>query len=300
MSPTHFRSHSAPFSDYAAAVARIEAMRAAEIAQPGFNPEMRSFLLSHGQKTRRAVLWFHGYTSAPRQFQELAELCFDRGYNAFVPCIPHHGFTDRYSPEMSEIKSQDLAEFSDEMVDLMHGLGEEVIVGGLSMGGAMTAWVAQQRADVAMALMVAPFLGAKIVPGYLTRAAAYAYQILPDRREWWDDQAREASPGPSFEYLKRSTRSLSQILQLGLEVFDSARQRPPAAGKIWMVINDHDDAVSNEVNQQLVAAWRKAGAANVAEFHIPDELGIPHNCIGVGIPGGRPEYVYGELMRMMG
>ena len=300
MTTTQILSQSAPFTDYGAALARIEAMRSTEKGAPGFNPEMQSILLSHGQKTARAVLWFHGYTSAPPQFRPLAELCFDRGYNAFIPCVPHHGFRDRFSPEMSRVRTAELVQFAEDTVDLMHGLGNEIIVGGLSMGGAMASWVAQQRADVSTVLIIAAFLGARIVPARLTRLVSTTLGFLPDQRQWWDEQKKEASPGPDFEYLKRSTHSLSQIIALGFRTFDLARHRPPAAGKIWMVINDHDDSVNNEINQQLVDTWRRSAARNVETFHFPDALGLPHNCIGVGIPGGNTPLVYPELMRMIG
>src|SRR5512135_3924292 len=136
-----FHSHPQPVTDYAAAVARINARQAKETATRGFRPDLKSILLTHGQKTKRAVLWFHGYTAAPREFAVLAQQTFEKGYNTFVPCAPHHGFEDRLSPEVSRVKAGELVRYTDEMVDLMHGLGEEIIVGGLSMGGTQTAWV---------------------------------------------------------------------------------------------------------------------------------------------------------------
>src|SRR5512146_2513766 len=173
-----FHAHLQPAADYAAAVARISAKQAQETAAPGFRPDLQSTLLTHGQKTRRAVLWFHGYTASPPEFGALAQLCCEKGYNAFVPCIPHHGFKDRMSPEGSRIKTEELARFADEMVDLMHGLGEEIVVGGLSMGGAMTCWVAQERADVDTAVIVAPFIGARIIPDALIRVVTLVTHLL--------------------------------------------------------------------------------------------------------------------------
>jgi len=201
---------------------------------------------------------------------------------------------------MSRVKAQELARFADEMVDIMHGLGDEIVVGGLSMGGAMTAWVAQERPDVAVAIIVAPFLGAKIVPDALIRVVAQATQILPDIQDWWDPQKKEKMDGPHYGYFKRSYRSLGQILKLGFQVFDSAAKQPPSARQVWMVTNEHDDSVSNPMADRLVASWRKSGAKNVQTFCFPDALEIPHGCICVDDPHANTGPVYKELMRMVG
>lgn len=300
MSSPNFRSHPAPLPDYETAVAKIKARQAKEMATPGFNPDLQTILLTHGQKTPRAVLWLHGYTAASLLFKPLAEQCFQKGYNTLVPCIPHHGFQDRFSAEVSKISAVELTRFVDETVDLMHGLGDEVIVGGLSMGGVMTAWAAQERPDVARAIILAPFLGAKIIPAALTRMAAFIFQSLPDMKRWWDPVKKDKSEGPTYGYPWYSTRSLSQVLRLGSQVFDLARTTPPAANSVWVVINDHDPAVNNGLIMRLAETWEKSGAQNVQTFHFPDELGLPHDCISVEQPGGNTGVVYETLMRMVG
>jgi esterase/lipase len=183
MSSSSFHSHPAPVTDYETAVARIQAIQARELVTPGFNPELKTIFLTHGDKAGQAVLWLHGYTAAPLQFKQLAELCFQNGCNVLVPCIPHQGFKDRLSPEVSRVKATELVSFTDEMIDLTHGLGESVIVGGLSLGGVMTCWAAQERADISTAIIIAPFLGARIIPAGLTKFAAYGTQLLSDIKQ---------------------------------------------------------------------------------------------------------------------
>jgi alpha-beta hydrolase superfamily lysophospholipase len=115
MSSFDFHSHSAPVQDYETAIGRIQAMQAGELATPGFNPELQTILLTHGRKAKKAVLWLHGYTSAALQFKSLAELCHQKGFNALVPCIPHHGYKDRLCSEVSKIKAAELVRFTDEV-----------------------------------------------------------------------------------------------------------------------------------------------------------------------------------------
>ena len=289
-----------PILEYSAALEKIQAIQTAEVAQEGFDPRLQTILLTHGQKTHRAVLWFHGYTAAAAQFRQLGEICYQRGYNVLVPCVPHHGFKNRMSPETSRVKAQELLQFTPAMVDLMHGLGDEVVVGGLSMGGALASWVAQNRGDVRTAVIVSPFLGAKIIPTNLTRVVAFGMQFLPDNKRWWGPELKEASAGPDYGYVQNSTHSLGQILKLGFQVADAARSRRPLVADIWMAVNDNDQAVNNEMAERLVASWQKAGAKSVRNFHFPASLGLPHDLISIEQPGANPQVVYDELMKMVG
>jgi esterase/lipase len=300
LSSSKFHSHAAPVQDYETAIGRIQVMQAGELASPGFNPELQTILLTHGEKTRQAVVWLHGYTSAPPQFKSLAGLCFQSGCNALIPCIPHHGFKDRLCTEVSRIKATELVRFTDEMIDLAHGLGEEVIVGGLSLGGVMTCWAAQERVDVSLAIIIAPFLGARVIPTALTKIVAYGLEILPDHKHWWDTEKKENRDGPDYCYPWYSTRSLGQVLQLGFKVFAFSRRKPPAAAKIRVVINEHDESVNNEMTMRLVKTWEKSKARQVQAFHFADGLGIPHDCISLEQPRGNTGLVYGELIKMIG
>lgn len=289
-----------PPQDFCAVIEKIKAIQAREVATPGFNPKSKTLLLTHGARTRRAVLWFHGYTDTPRQFKKLAELCYEKGYNVLVPCVPHHGFKDRLSGEMSNLNSKELIRFTEEMVDLMHGLGDEISVAGISMGGVMAAWAAQERADVKTAILIAPFFGARIIPAGLTKIAAYGSQFLPDIKQWWDPVRKEKMIGSETGYMKNSTHSLGQILRMGFQIFSAARFKPPAAESIWMIINDGDESVNNGLNQRLVTLWEKSNAKNVQSFHFPAELDIPHDCINIEQPKSRTKLVYAELMKRMG
>jgi esterase/lipase len=300
MSSSAFHSHPAPVLDYETALARIQAIQADELATPGFNPELQTILLTHGDKARQAVLWFHGYTSAPLTLKSLAELCFQNGCNVLVPCIPHHGFEDRRSPEVSRVKAVELASFTQGMIDLTRGLGEKAIVGGLSMGGVTTCWAAQERADISTAIIIAPFLGARIIPAGLTGIVAYGVQLLPDIKQWWDPEKKEHCDGPDYGYPWHSTHSLGQILQLGFKVVASARRQPPAAARIWVVINDHDESVNKAMILRLVETWQKANATQLNVFHFPDKLGLPHDCISLEQPKGNTRLVDAELMKMLG
>ena len=138
---SQFTNSSKPVSSFQDTVSQIESIITLE--GPNLHPSGHTRLLSHGNKTAAAVLWFHGHPSAPQQFIPLGQKCFDLGMNVYIPRAPHHGINDRLTEETRKLTEDELKHGPEESLQLARGLGEKVIVGGLSMGGAVTAWLAQ-------------------------------------------------------------------------------------------------------------------------------------------------------------
>ena len=93
MNLTHYLPASQPAHNYDEAVQRINSIRSAE--PPDLNPVGRSQFLTHGQRTDRAVVLFHGYTNCPQQFKRLGDQLHARGYNVWIPRALGHGLTNR-------------------------------------------------------------------------------------------------------------------------------------------------------------------------------------------------------------
>src|SRR6266516_4707399 len=98
----------------------------------------------------------HGMTNCPQQFVELAPLFFAQGYNVLIPRMPYNGLADCDTDELKNLTAVDLRDSCNTMVDIAHGLGDHIIYVGMSVGGMMAAWVAQYRADVDKAILIAP------------------------------------------------------------------------------------------------------------------------------------------------
>ena len=58
---------------------------------------------------------------------------------------------------LASLTSEGLIAYGNEAVDVATGLGDKVTVLGLSGGGAVAAYLAQSRADIDLAVPVAPF-----------------------------------------------------------------------------------------------------------------------------------------------
>jgi len=111
------------------------------------------------------VLVLHGFTGNPFSMRPLAQRCAQAGYSVELPLLPGHG------TEVADIVATRWADWSGVALEAFDELAtrcERVAVVGLSMGGALTAMVAEQRASVAGCVFINPLLqspGAEIEEG---------------------------------------------------------------------------------------------------------------------------------------
>lgn len=171
-----------PATTYAEAAARFEELSARDDsgANP-VNPLCRSQLLTHGEKVERAIVLVHGIPNCPQQYAKLGPLFHERGLNVLIPRMPHHGYADRATHDLRLLTTEELRAFADETTDIACGLGEQVIYLGLSAGGIIATWVAQFRADVAKAVVIAPALNVAHVPARFNGVMIATMNSLPDR-----------------------------------------------------------------------------------------------------------------------
>jgi alpha-beta hydrolase superfamily lysophospholipase len=248
-----------PAHNYAEAMACLAVLQAQDGSD--VNPVCRSFALTHGQRTPRALVFFHGYTNCPAQFRGLAELFFARGYSVLVPRLPFHGLFDRMAADHARLTADSLVASTQTAVDIACGLGEEVAVAGLSGGGVMAAWAAQVRADVALAVIAAPSFGLPFVSPAVSTVGQEALRVLPNFFVWWDPRTKAAIPGPTHAYPRWATHALAEIMRLGAVVRRQARRAPPAARAVVVLTNAADLGVNNRMAYRLSADWQRQVAA---------------------------------------
>jgi alpha-beta hydrolase superfamily lysophospholipase len=287
-----------PSSGYAESVQRVAALQAQEAE--GYHPGCVTVLLTHGGKTARVVVLVHGYTNCPQQFIPLGRQFYDRGYNVLIARMPRAGRADRMSAEHGGLTALEMAAHADEVVDIATGLGERIVMAGLSGGGTTTAWAAQHRAEVDRAMLIAPAFGYVQVPAALTVAAMNAaLGLLPNFFVWWDPALKETS-GPPHTYPRLSSRAVMSVLRLAFATRAHAGRHPPAARSIVLVTNANDDKVDNAAARRMAQAWRASGAADVTVYEFPAELKLHHDLIDPSEPDAHPEVVYPKLIELMG
>jgi len=283
-----------PAKTYEEAVARIR--KDSERDGTDVSPDCRDILMDHGRRTGRVVLFFHGITNCPAQFLALGTELYRRGVTVYIPRLPHHGLRNRMTEDLAHLDAQEMAAFAEEHLDVARGLGDTMIVSGLSLGGVMAAWLGQERADVDRAAPVAPLLGPSLAPAPLARPIARVGLRWPNRFLWWDEKKKEDLDGPRRVYPRFSTRAMAEILRLGAAVEDRAARRPPAARELILITVGADPAVSNPAIAKLAEAWRARAPGRVETYEFPESLELGHDLIDPEQPYARTNVVYPVLI----
>lgn len=264
------RSHPNPAHTFADAVARARRMIAADdsvVADGG-----ASILLTHGERTAWVAVLLHGLTDSPRQFASLADSLFAQGDNVLVPRLPRHAERGKNVGELARLTASELCASADNAVDIAAGLGDSVVVMGLSVGGTLAAWTAEHRAEVRRAVAIAPAFEVARIPSELERPLVNLGAHVPNvsRKSSRDSARPDFDPG-------FTTRGLDAVLRLGRAVQDDANRFMPS-GEVSFVVNAHDHTVKTAPVLQIARQWRRRGVL-VAIYEFPDSLSLPHNVI---------------------
>jgi esterase/lipase len=257
-------------SSYGRSVALIAAQQAsdARIAEPG----ARSIFLTHGRPTARSVVLFHGLTDSPMQFATLAHLLYAEGDNVYVPRLPRHGLLGGDVAVLAKLSSDELRHAADSAVTIANGLGDSVIVVGLSLGGTMAGWVAQNR-RVWRCVLIAPALEAGRIPTIFDRPIIGLSDRLPNitRRDPVDTTRPDREPG-------YTTHVLAELLKFGRSVLAEATRGAPRTQQMAILVNANDRTVKESSSEELGRQWGRHGA-NVWLYEIPDSLRLAHNIV---------------------
>lgn len=288
-----------PSQSYEDALARIQSIQAEE-SKLDLHPDCGTQLQSHGEKTETVIVFLHGFTSCPEQFVALGQEYYDRGYNVYIPRTPRHGFDDRRGEPLQGLTAEEMAAFAQHTADIAQGLGERVIVAGLSGGGVMATYLSQEREDVDIAAPIAPFLGIGFIPRSLNRAFANLLLLVPDFWQWWDPVRKENNPlTPPFGYARYPLHALLENMRLGYATEADAKRVRPGADKIIVITNANDESVNNGVVEEFEQMWKEHGEENLVTFQFEKSLGLPHDLITSTRPGARIDLVYPKLLELI-
>jgi len=282
-------SHPRPAANYDDAIARA---RFFERGDSIATASGRSVLRVHGHRTARAFVLFHGLTNSPYQFRDLADSIYAAGDNVFVPRLPWHALPGGTQRELARITATALQGVADTSVDIASGLGDTVIVFGLSLGGTMAAWVAQFR-PVGRVVIAAPALGVSHVAAALETPLMNLGLRLPNYSH--DDPADPLRPDRMPGWC---SRGIAQMMELGLAARGRASEGPPRTRTIRMLVNAHDPTVSRALIDDLVASWRANGTA-VETAELPDTLGLPHDLVDPTERGAKPSVTEPVILTLL-
>ena len=275
-------SQSNPVNDYDAVIMQLEKIQADDLGQ-NIVEECKTQWLTHGQKTEKVIVFFHGLSNCPEQFVPLAQEFFDQGYNVIIPRFPGHVDASRDPIHMTPT-AEEFRPMADAAIDLAHGLGDRVFVLGLSAGGGVAAWVAQYRSDVERVVVVAPFFGAIGLPSGLDRWGTNLITRLPNIPFPF------STPVP-YQYLGMSSLGIGESMRFAEVPEKASLIEPIRAGSVVLVTNENDNTISNPFARKVLTQWIAHGS-NADEFVIDEKYGLPHDVIDIHQNGSDPELIY--------
>jgi esterase/lipase len=149
-------------SDYSMLVAAIaQKTKAHEDGLSLLNDGCRSQFFLQSEPSQKVFLFFHGFTATPAQFVPIGKTFYKMGYNVIIPLLPGHGLAGDWNGKTPPPLPEDqkvYQEFGQYWLQQIQDLGEEIIVGGLSGGANLAAWLAIESPQlIDRALLFAPY-----------------------------------------------------------------------------------------------------------------------------------------------
>jgi carboxylesterase len=99
------------------------------------------------------VLVLHGFTGSPQGLRGLAQAFADAGFATELPRLPGHGTS---AEDLATTGWADWSAAADAAYQDLASRCDKVVVAGLSMGGALAAWLAANHSEIAGLVLVNP------------------------------------------------------------------------------------------------------------------------------------------------
>ena len=103
------------------------------------------------------VLVLHGFTGNPQSMRPLAEALAAAGFTVDLPLLPGHGTS---LEDMLPTRWEDWSGAAEAHFQALAARCDHVMVAGLSMGGALTCWLAERHKHLAGIVLVNPMVHA--------------------------------------------------------------------------------------------------------------------------------------------
>ena len=264
---------------------------------PNVNPLCHTRVYTHGERVKRSLVLLHGFTNCSQQFDALGRQFFDRGWNVVIPRYPRHGYTDRLNTSIAELRADHLTAVANRAAEVGAGLGERLTVAGLSLGAILSGLLAHSRGDIQRAVLIAPMLGLKPLPGPALTALSAAAKALPNFYMWWSNELKD-SLGPPYGYPRFATHAYAALFDCVRQLVRSAREEPPRAKSIAVIPNAGEPRLDNRFTYRLVESWRRHGA-DVETFEFPASDKLTHDLVDPGNSAQRTDYVYPVVTRLI-
>jgi hypothetical protein len=289
-----------PSQSYAESVARFNAIVSAEKADPNFDQGCLAQLLTDGKPTDRVTVMFVGFTNCPTQMSQLGAEIQKTGENVLILNAPHHGEKDKVHNSLGDITTKDIIDYADTSIDIAAGLGKEVTVTGLSVGGVVSSWASQNRVEVTRGVNIAPIYTPFLVPGFIQRPAARIMNALPFIYIWWSPKNKENNVGGSpYAYTGFPLDALGKFTEVA-NMFDvNIHGKNPKNLKSILVVNDNDKAINKPLAVRETFRMADSNEQNVQIYNFAKAKGLDHDIIDPYNQKQQTSYTYPILVNLI-
>jgi esterase/lipase len=231
----------------------------------GFRNPCLPFLLTHGHPTRTCVLLLHGLSDSPYFMRDIADSLYQQGYNVVAPLLAGNGTDEQ---DLQKVTLEDWFKDVDLGESVASGLGETIVIGGLSLGGTLSLHAAQSYPDK--------------VKGLLLFSPALRFQNKAALLSCWfpwgsvGDKPKEVP----VRYRKISNNSVCQLYHLMQELKLSPEQAAYPL-PIFAALTENDDVINvqwtvdwieGQGSDHLILAYIRPGGKSALKFKDPSQV----------------------------
>ena len=203
------------------------------------NPHLEgtSFLLEGGIN---GVLLLHGLTATTAEVRLAAQDLHEHGYTVAAPLLPGHG---THPDDLNQVKWEEWAWEAEKSLQHLLTICDQVFVGGESMGGALTLYLATRFSEIAGIICYAPAI--KLNMPLIQEAQLHA--IAPFK----DSLPKDLSDNNQFwqGYAVNPLKSIEELVEMGRVV---RRNLEKIAQPVLVVQGRHDTTVSEDVGEIIM------------------------------------------------
>jgi esterase/lipase len=261
-------------------------------------------LYDHGQKTKKSILIYHGFTSCPKQFQELGKEFYKLGYNVYIPRLSYHGLSDKLNSKFENLSSRDLSNDVKSSLEIALGIGEEVDVVGISAGGVLASWTGINSVKVKNVEVIAPMYAPSGYKTWSMYGVSNYIALKPNEYRWWNDNIKEkVTQGPLHAYPRYSSKAANAFLRISNQVYKDLSTRTTNNSKsdknfVLVTLQNHK-AVSNETANDITNLVDQKTYFNITKYEFGTNLDLDHDVIDPFQPKAKTQIVYPKLIELL-
>lgn len=279
------------------ALEKISAIQQTEYQNEKINFVAKTIGLAHAEKTPKVILFYHGYTNCPKQFEELGKQIFNLGYNVYIPRLKYHGYRTKRSKEMKRLTVKDLSEYIGDSLQIAHALGDEVIVAGIS-GGATLCLQAGLDHNLKKVIAIAPLIDPDLYPKKLRSFIIILIQLLPNMFIWWDKKLKTTLPSPHYTYSWFSTKAVGRFLQIASTIGNSLPSNSIKTKDFTFLLSEADKVAPPQRLKSFITKFEKS-QCTVNKIVFLRSENIIHDMIDPNQEGQKVSVVYPRLIEAL-